>query len=218
VSTTCAESASATLKSILGVLLALRAFRIEDVYSATTIKQRAYVHQRVNGKWEMYEGFELDEAVSNAIANLRLDTLNDAFKNDAEKRGFLRNRLSFLARTMADLPVNERVLLAGRWLLDSHSGKNELLSFVQATVALEILLGDKHVSDVMGLGELLRNRCAYLIGKTHSQRDEILNDFRKIYEVRSKIVHRGKDRLTGHALFHPPVDGQSCYPGGNREG
>jgi len=70
-----------------------------------------------------------------------------------------------------------------------------LLSFVQTTVALEILLGEKQISDLMGLGELLRNRCAYLIGRTHRQREKILNDFKKIYDVRSKIVHRGKSKL-----------------------
>ena len=49
-----------------------------------------------------------------------------------------------------------------------------------------------------GLGELLRNRCAYLIGTTHDQRKEILDEFKEIYDVRSKIVHRGKARLNLH--------------------
>jgi hypothetical protein len=64
-------------------------------------------------------------------------------------------------------------------------------------VAMEILLGDKAVSDLMGLGELLRNRCAYLIGDSQTQREEILDEFKKIYEVRCQIVHRGKSRLPG---------------------
>jgi len=50
----------------------------------------------------------------------------------------------------------------------------------------------------MGLGELLRNRCAYLIGKSHKQRKQLLDDFKEIYDVRSKIVHRGKSRLNLH--------------------
>jgi hypothetical protein len=36
-----------------------------------------------------------------------------------------------------------------------------MLQFVQATVAVEILLGDKTSSDLIGLGELLANRIAY---------------------------------------------------------
>jgi hypothetical protein len=88
-------------------------------------------------------------------------------------------------------------------LLDSCAGKNELLSFVQTAVALEILLGEEVKSDILGIGELLGNRCAYLIGKTHSQRKGILDDFKKSYDVRSRIVHRGKSRLAldERALF-----------------
>jgi hypothetical protein len=51
VSTTSSESAVSTLKSILGTSLALRAFKIENVYSPTTIKQRAYVHQWIDDEW-----------------------------------------------------------------------------------------------------------------------------------------------------------------------
>jgi len=67
---------------------------------------------------------------------------------------------------------------------------------VQAMVALEILLGEKKESDLTGLGALLSNRCAYLIGASHDDREKILSDFRKIYDIRSKIVHSGKDWLT----------------------
>lgn len=49
----------------------------------------------------------------------------------------------------------------------------------------------------MGLGELLRNRCAYLIGKSQEERLKLLLDFEEIYRIRSLIVHRGKNRLTG---------------------
>ena len=60
---------------------------------------------------------------------------------------------------------------------------------------MEILLGEKAISDIIGLGELLRNRCAYLIGDSHKQREDILRNFKDIYDVRSKIVHRGKATL-----------------------
>ena len=75
----------------------------------------------------------------------------------------------------------EKLSLAGQWLFDSYVGNNELLSFIQTMVDLEILLGDKNISDIMGLGELLRNRCAYLIGLNQSQREEILNDFKLLF-------------------------------------
>ena len=39
-------------------------------------------------------------------------------------------------------------MLSGQWLLDSHISKNKLLSFVQATIALEIILGEEKKVEV----------------------------------------------------------------------
>ncbi|MFX8024228.1 hypothetical protein ABTK62_20495, partial [Acinetobacter baumannii] len=47
------------------------------------------------------------------------------------------------------------------------------------------------------LGEILGNRLAYLIGKNHQDRSDILAEFKKIYGVRSGILHHGKHRLRG---------------------
>lgn len=69
------------------------------------------------------------------------------------------------------------------WLFDSYCGENELLSFVQATITLEILLGDKSESDKVGLGSLLKNRCAYLLGKTSKERNIILRVSLKKYMI-----------------------------------
>lgn len=46
------------------------------------------------------------------------------------------------------------------------------------------------------LNVLLRNRCAYLIGNSQEDRAELLEWFRKIYDVRSQIVHSGKHWLS----------------------
>jgi hypothetical protein len=69
-----------------------------------------------------------------------------------------------------------RLINGARWFFDSYSGANELLSFVQAMVVLEILFGDQASSDVIGIGQLIANRCAYLIGRTVDQRDRIIRD------------------------------------------
>ena len=63
--------------------------------------------------------------------------------------------------------------------------------------ALEILLGEHADTAKASLGEILGNRLAYLIGKNHRDRSEILNDFKKVYGVRSGILHHGKHRLRG---------------------
>jgi hypothetical protein len=70
-------------------------------------------------------------------------------------------------------------------------------------VVLEILLGDKLMSDEIGVGKLISNRFAYLIGTTHEERTYYLATFNKIYDIRSQIVHSGKHRLSleEHVLF-----------------
>ena len=68
-------------------------------------------------------------------------------------------------------------------------------------VCLEIMLGDEAPSDEAPLGATLRNRCAYLIAKNSAERARILKDFKEIYEVRSRIVHRGKFRLNREERF-----------------
>jgi hypothetical protein len=70
-----------------------------------------------------------------------------------------------------------------------------LVQIVQATVALEILLGDRIEAEALGLGTLLANRLAYLTGQTPTDRQHILTEFKRLYDLRSRIVHSGKTRL-----------------------
>ena len=91
---------------------------------------------------------------------------------------------------------SQRIQNAAKWFFDAEAAPDPLLAFVQMMVVLEILYGDKELSDKIGLGELLRNRCAYAIGQGASDRDNIIRDFKAIYDVRSAIVHRGKNRLS----------------------
>lgn len=193
-----------SFKSILGIAIAIGAFEVNYSYSFGTTKNRVYIHQNIADAWEITDSTELDEDASKTISDLIIGDSKWTLQTDEQKKAFINNRLSLLASALSKGSVTERLLLSGKWLFDSYCGKNELLSFVQTMVALEILLGDKAVSDLMGLGELLRNRCAYLIGKSHQEREEILGEFKKIYEIRSKIVHRGKGRLTRdeRTLFH----------------
>jgi hypothetical protein len=65
----------------------------------------------------------------------------------------------------------------------------------QCHLAVETLLGDKTVSDQIDLGQLLANRCAYMLVKSHKERTGILAMFKEIYDTRSLIVHTGKPIL-----------------------
>jgi len=94
----------------------------------------------------------------------------------------------------------DQTLLAARWLFDGSTGNDLLLTFVQAMVVLEILLGERAASDEVGISTLISNRFAYLVGKTHQERVEHIATFKKIYAVRSQIVHSGKQRLRNEDL------------------
>ena len=152
-------------------------------------------HIRQNNSWQQGRSVTLSTDIADAIAKISVGVyLLDKPKNEISSHFRLKTDLIFRALSYA--AESEKIRLAARWLFESHCGRNQMLSFVQNMVALEILLGDKDTSDVTGLSVLLRNRCAYLIGNNHKQRANILEDFKKIYAVRSKIVHRGKSKLT----------------------
>lgn len=183
-------------KALWGVQLALGLATRKRSWSPFPAKRKLILHRRAGNKLELMLRIELDTASSQLADEIKFDDWlpkNLPIKNKIEiyKREFDKLDLIF-----ASDPEAERLRLAARWLFDSYATENELLAYVQAMVCLEIILGDASLIGEIGLGELLRNRCAYLIGKTSVQRNEILKDFKEIYDVRSHIVHRGKNRIS----------------------
>src|SRR6185437_7163824 len=199
--TTPLHEAISTIKAFCGVGIALRLFKVNYNYRWAHQRRmlsgaQCFIHRRVGLKWQKERSHELEAETANVIEDLVLRDVDGTLKTEAKKVEWIKERLETISTIFRHKAKAERILLASQWLFDSYCGKNELLSFVQTTVVLEILLGDKATSDVMGLGELLRNRCAYLIANTQTKRQEILEKFKKIYDVRSQIVRRGKSRLT----------------------
>jgi hypothetical protein len=190
------ERAISILKTFCGLGIALRLLKVDRRYRPTPIRAKFFIHQKINDSWEIARTHQLKDSISDAFNDLYFFDLEGELDTEA-KRTSRANSIMGLIKTVFSTPERaEKIMLAAQWLFDSYSGQNELLSFVQTTIVLEILLGEKASSDITGLGELLRNRCAYLIGKSQQQRDEILEDFKEIYDVRSEIVHRGKSRLS----------------------
>jgi hypothetical protein len=191
-------------RSFCGLAIATRLLKVEYSFSPFPVKIHFYVHRHTDGGCEINGKFDLDDHYASAFNDLELHDLGGQLKEEEQKKKWAVARLQDMHAVFSGGERSERILLASQWLFDSYAGKDELLSFVQTMIVLEILLGEKDRSDEIGLGELLGNRCAYLIGKTHKQRSEILRDFNRIYAVRSLIVHRGKSRLTPdeRSLFH----------------
>lgn len=156
-----------------------------------------FLHRSEEGRWVEQEAREIEEHYRNGIGSL---VLAGAVSKDVE---VLREKLERIG-TVLRSDAGKKIGLSARWLFDSHCGRDALLQYVQAAVAVEILLGDDEVDPNVGLTTLMANRCAYLIAKTPAARTNLLNLFRDIYKVRSKIVHRGKARLNSEEmnLFH----------------
>ncbi len=196
------SEAIGTVKSFIGLSLATRLMNVAEKkvgllgMISASYQSRLIVHRKLGDSWQIWSTYGLPNDLSTTLNNLEIHDLDGHLKTEQQRNDWIKNRLEVISTAFRNPDKAEQVLLAAQWLLDGYAGANELLSFVQTTVAMEILLGEKAKSDIIGVGELLRNRCAYLIGTSRSQREKILKDFDSIYDVRSNIVHRGKSRLT----------------------
>lgn len=191
------------LRSLFGMGLATRLIDFRYTYSPTPPKTSVYLHRQGDGTWEPTTRYDLNDAVSRCIANLRLHDLGGTLLAPHMPR-WVSARLSDISAAFRSGERSEPTILAAKWLFDSYAGHDPLLSFVQSMVVLEIVLGDKAVSDEIGIGELISNRFAYLVGTTHEERADLIAEFKKIYKVRSQIVHSGKHTLNldERTLFH----------------
>lgn len=181
------------LKSFLGLSIALGMFEIEQQPAFAEPQKSMIAFTQINEDVCRDAGtMKLSYAEGVAVSRLKLA---DHLVTDGPPAGAIAHIATL--RTILDQPEKHQLLLrASRWFFDSYVGDDPLLNFIQAMVVLEIMLGDKASSTEIGLGTLLANRCAYMIGGTTSQRNAILSSFKAIYAVRSQIVHAGKHRLT----------------------
>lgn len=117
-------------------------------------------------------------------------------------------RFQTIGRVLAK--ADRRLLNASRWFFDSHCGSSDQVRFVQICTALEILLGDERQGRETGLSTLMANRCAYLLGNSNIERSNILSGFKQGYDIRSKIVHAGKNTLSSAEKGHFHYMQQLC--------
>jgi hypothetical protein len=209
--TTPIYNALASLKAFCGLSLAIDFLQRErvapmissDMYSDVSLahflgKNQILIHKYGTDGWVVWGTMEVPEDLAQTLEKFSVNTDGGSI---SDLQGWVTNCLATLSSVFRNTVTGAKLSTAGEWFFDSSVGKNELLSYVQLAVVMEILLGEKSRSDLVGIGELLSNRCAYLIGKTHDERSQILGDFNRIYDVRSSIVHRGKSRLTRDEQF-----------------
>ncbi|KQP62131.1 HEPN domain-containing protein [Methylobacterium sp. Leaf112] len=183
-----------TLQTFLGLGMALRIFQYRPSSQMPFGPPRSsyHVHRRVDGAWHHDTTVDLEATVVMGLEGFQCVDVGHQVGYGI----FVRHVRDLMATCFSNPNEASRIMRAAQWLAGSYTSRNETLSFVQAMVAMEILLGDKKTTDMVGIGELLSNRCAYLIGDSQADREAVLADFRGLYSVRSEIVHSGKSRLT----------------------
>lgn len=189
------ENSILLLKTFLGLGIALKLFKFGYNYLNSINNVEAIVNRKIDTKWIVEGKLDLDRELSERIIDLVPEVFNEEQPDHKKNTVFSFMALNEMKFVFSNLEKAKKVVSASQWYFDSSVGTNELLSFIQLTIAIEILLGDKAATDLIGLGELLGNRCAYLIGESSSQRENILKEFKEIYRIRSRIVHSGERKL-----------------------
>jgi hypothetical protein len=119
-------------------------------------------------------------------------------KTREERVDILQSKIKWITNLMdcpPDWPDADHIKAALEWGFDAQESDNQTLSFIQASIGLEALLGEKVDKDDP-LTARLADRCAYLLGKTHRDREQIRERFKVMYRVRSKLVHGRSARLS----------------------
>jgi hypothetical protein len=187
------REAVATIEAVLGLLRAYNIVDLRGSMPSSINEPPLWIFQKENDMWKQEEPKLLQAEMATVLEKLRLQD-NPSELTDEQGKLFVHRLIEMLEKACQCLEV-ERLRRASQWYFQSFYTQNELLAFIQATVAVEILLGEGSKGSDIGLMELLGNRCAYLIGKSDADRTDILTQFRKAYGTRSEIVHRGKARL-----------------------
>jgi hypothetical protein len=118
-------------------------------------------------------------------------------KADAKLDQFISETLKTPAELIECEAVESiRVKSAIKWCFDSYISENQTLAFLQICIALEALLGDEGYKGF--LTEILADRCSYLISDDIKRRKNIKNNFKKLYDIRSKLVHGNATELDGN--------------------
>lgn len=127
-----------------------------------------------------------------------IDRLDVNLNNKALKDGLEDNDFGFLSKTIEEtkLLINKEeanvinIASAIQWYLDAciYEDKNLSFSFLQICFGLEALFSD----DPKLISKTLSLKCAYSIGRSNDDRSKIIKLIKKIYELRSQIVHGSK--------------------------
>jgi len=194
------ERCAFNVESFLGLGLSTRLLTYKLDFKNPDRKLRWTVHEKDGDKWQLLTRFDFDEEANQVVRHIRSFQFADSYAEE-KRLPWLRQALEQIRKIVMS-EENDVIRLAAKWYFDSHRGKDSTLRYIRLMTTLEILLGEHLDRSKVSLGDLLGNRLAYLIGENHKQRSEIIRNFKKIYSVRSSILHHGKHKLKLGELQH----------------
>jgi hypothetical protein len=156
------KAAESRLRAFLGLLFALHLVEQKHLYIPTQPIPQLVVYRKMSADWDIMRKIRLDDDFGKLLPRLHLDRLAEV--EESKRAGFIMYGLKLLRPAFGPGLANQRILRSARWLLDSYANSRDLLGFVQAMVSLEIILGDQDETEKLGLGPMIKNRCAYLTG------------------------------------------------------
>jgi hypothetical protein len=183
------------LESILGMGLAMHMLSFKSPAGQKINKVDWIVHrEEKDGSWEFDSRFPIDDELCETISNLVSFEFPETIQENV-KDAWIKNVSSKIGKVL-NLSNTDIIMLSSKWYFDSYKKSDKTLSYIRMMTSLEILLGDRSGAEKMSLGEIIGNRLAYLIGKSVKDRNDILSKFKEVYNLRSRILHQGKHKLS----------------------
>ncbi len=182
------------LESFIGLGLAKKCFTFKNDFKDPAPQFRWIVHQvDEDGQNVPMASLSVDDELSSTLKSIRSFIFSENYPEYSRVPWLIRQLKEI--SLLYDAQKNENLLLASKWFFDSFKGSDEALRYVRRMTCLEILLGSSVNTQKTSLSEIMSNRLAYMIGKSFSEREKIMSEFKEIYNLRSRILHQGKHRL-----------------------
>lgn len=188
------DRAERKLESFLGLGLATRLFSYNRQYENPEVKLHWFVHKEVQEGWAFDSRIEISDDVAEVLRHTVSFRFADIYPVE-QRIPWLQGVLEKADKVLRS-ERSGTLQLATKWFFDSFKGMDQTLRYIRLMTTIEILVGEHADTSKASLGELLGNRLAYLIGKNHKDRADILQEFKTIYGVRSGILHHGKHKLS----------------------
>lgn len=168
------------VQALIGVLIGVGALNYVLNWERREASYDYSFRQKNADKWSLVEKFTTISRMSKGLSFIELAEAEDVLTN-----------LQDVIRLFGDDSVAPRLKLAGRWYFESLVNDDPVMAYMQLAIVSEVLLESEAATPELGTTKLLANRCAYLIANSAKERQQIFEDFKGAYAVRSKIVHAG---------------------------